>query len=61
MLLASSSERNIACKTYPAIIVLVKKTDDSTSTEFELIIHGRLEVKLDTVNIGGRSSRCWVR
>jgi len=44
-------------KTYPAVVVLVKKTNKSASTEFELVVHGRLKVKLYTVNVDRGSSR----
>ena len=53
--------REVLHRTYPAVVVLVKKTNKSASTEFELIVHGRLEVKLYTVNVDRRSGRCRVR
>jgi hypothetical protein len=40
----------------PAVIVLVQHPDELTGVETELILHGRLEVKLDTMDVVG--SRC---
>lgn len=50
-------------KAYPAVIVLVQKSNQLTSTETQFVVHGRLEVKLDAVNIAWRRvidhSCCW--
>jgi hypothetical protein len=37
--------------THPAIIVFVKQADKLTGTKLQLIIHARLEVELNTVDI----------
>jgi len=50
-------KREVLRRTYPAVVVLVKKTNKSASTEFELVVHGRLKVKLYTVNVDRGSSR----
>jgi len=41
----------------PAVIVLVQHPDELTGVETELVLHGWLEVKLDTVNVVGSRSR----
>jgi hypothetical protein len=38
-------------KAYPSIIVLVEHANQLTSVEIEFILHGRLEVKLNTVYV----------
>jgi hypothetical protein len=38
-------------RTYPAVIVLVEHANELTSVEIKFILHGRLEVKLNTMYI----------
>lgn len=41
----------------PAIVVLVKHADQRTSLELELVSHGRLKVKLHTMDVVGATGR----
>lgn len=50
----------------PTIVVLMQDSHNLTNLEFELIIHGRLELKLDTVDsatrrVGDNSTRSSTR
>jgi hypothetical protein len=38
-------------RTYPAIIIFMQKADELTGTDFEFVIHRRLEIELNTVDI----------
>lgn len=42
-----------AMRTYPAIVVLVKHTDELSGTQLKLVVHGRLELEVNTVHIAG--------
>jgi hypothetical protein len=44
--------------TYPAIVICMQDPNELAGLDFEFILHGRLEVELDTVDIvRSRSSR----
>lgn len=38
-------------RTYPSIIIFMQKADELTGADFEFVIHRRLEIELNTVDI----------
>lgn len=47
--------RCIVSSTYPAVVIFVEQPDELSGLQFQFIIHGGLEVKLDPVD----SRVCW--
>ena len=42
--------------TYPSIVIFVQKSDKITSAKPKFILHGRLKVKLNPIDVAGSSS-----